>query len=98
VGLETVKDVIADLNKLWLRFVINDFDCRFGNKIFTLIQQTQIAIDAFKENKIRNQSVDILARQENQIPVAIADMQKRNISVKFLESILLLLRHSGFGC
>jgi hypothetical protein len=56
VGLETVKDVIADLNKLWLRFVINDFDCRFGNKIFTLIQQTQIAIDAFKENKIRNQS------------------------------------------
>jgi hypothetical protein len=74
-------------NKLWLRFVINDFDCRFGNKIFTLIQQTQIAIDAFKENKIRNQSVDILARQENQIPVAIADMQKRNISVKFLESI-----------
>jgi hypothetical protein len=60
-------------NKLWLRFVINDFDCRFGNKIFTLIQQTQIAIDAFKENKIRNQSVDILARK-NQIPVA--DMQK----------------------
>jgi hypothetical protein len=63
-------------NKLWLRFVINDFDCRFGNKIFTLIQQTQIAIDAFKENKIRNQSVDILARQENQIPVAIADIAK----------------------
>jgi hypothetical protein len=63
-------------NKLWLRFVINDFDCRFGNKIFTLIQQTQIAIDAFKENKIRNQSVDIL-RQENQIPVAIADCKKR---------------------
>jgi hypothetical protein len=82
VGLETVKDVIA-WNKLWLRFVINDFDCRFGNKIFTLIQQTQIAIDAFKENKIRNQSVDILARQENQIPVAIADIASENISVKF---------------
>jgi hypothetical protein len=64
--------------------VINDFDCRFGNKIFTLIQQTQIAIDAFKENKIRNQSVDILARQEDQIPVAIADIAKsENISVKF---------------
>jgi DNA-binding IscR family transcriptional regulator len=28
----------------------------------------------------------------------IADVQKRKISVKFLESILLLLRHSGFGC
>jgi hypothetical protein len=63
-------------NKLWLRFVINDFDCRFGNKIFTLIQQTQIAIDAFKENKIRNQSVDILARQENQILLLLLILQK----------------------
>jgi DNA-binding IscR family transcriptional regulator len=40
-----------------------------------------------------------LARQENQTPVAIADIAKsENISVKFLESIFLLLRHWFFGC
>jgi DNA-binding IscR family transcriptional regulator len=36
-----------------------------------------------KENKIRNKGIDILARQENQTPVAIADIAKsENISVK----------------
>jgi hypothetical protein len=77
LGLETVKDVIADLNKLWLRFVINDFDCRFGNKIFTLIQQTQIAIDAFKENKIRNQSVDIFGAKKIRSLLLLLILQKR---------------------
>jgi hypothetical protein len=61
-------------NKLWLRFVINDFDCRFGNKIFT--KPTQIAIDAFKENKIRNQSVDILAPRRSD-PLLLLILQKR---------------------
>jgi Rrf2 family protein len=38
-----------------------------------------------------------LARQEDQTPVAIAEIAKaEHISIKFLESILLLLRHSGF--
>jgi hypothetical protein len=61
-------------NKLWLRFVINDFDCRFGNKIYEFNKHK--SIDAFKENKIRNQSVDILARQENQTLLLLLILQK----------------------
>ena len=38
-----------------------------------------------------------LARQKNNTPIQIAEIAKsENISLKFLESILLLLRHSGF--
>jgi hypothetical protein len=33
--------------------------------------------NAFKENKIRNKGIDILARQENQTPVAIAAIAKK---------------------
>jgi Rrf2 family protein len=50
-----------------------------------------------KKTKYGIKALTFLARQENQTPVAIADIAKsENISVKFLESILLLLRHSGF--
>jgi Rrf2 family protein len=49
-----------------------------------------------KKTKYGIKALTFLARQENQTPVAIADIAKsENISVKFLESILLLLRHSG---
>ena len=49
-----------------------------------------------KKTKYGIKSLTFLARQENQTPVAIAAIAKsENISVKFLESILLLLRHSG---
>ena len=50
-----------------------------------------------KKTKYGIKALTFLARQEDQTPVAIADIAKsENISVKFLESILLLLRHSGF--
>ena len=50
-----------------------------------------------KKTKYGIKAVTFLARQENQEPVAIAEIAKsENISIKFLESILLLLRHSGF--
>ena len=50
-----------------------------------------------KKTKYGIKALSFLARQENQIPVPIADIAKsENISIKFLESILLLLRHSGF--
>ncbi|MFT7396140.1 MAG: Rrf2 family protein [Flavobacterium sp.] len=49
-----------------------------------------------KKTKYGIKALTFLARQENQTPVAIAAIAKsENISVKFLESILLLLRHSG---
>lgn len=50
-----------------------------------------------KKTKYGIKALTFLARQENQEPVAIAEIAKsENISIKFLESILLLLRHSGF--
>lgn len=50
-----------------------------------------------KKTKYGIKALTFLARQENQTPVAIADIAKsENISTKFLESILLLLRNSGF--
>jgi hypothetical protein len=60
--------------------VINDFDCRFGI-IFILIQQSQIAIDAFKEKYGIKALTFWRARRSN---TAIADIAKsENISVKF---------------
>ncbi len=50
-----------------------------------------------KKTKYGIKALTFLARQEDQTPVAIADIAKsENISIKFLESILLLLRNSGF--
>ncbi|GGA64628.1 Rrf2 family transcriptional regulator [Flavobacterium palustre] len=50
-----------------------------------------------KKTKYGIKALTYLARQEDQTPVAIADIAKsENISIKFLESILLLLRNSGF--
>ncbi len=50
-----------------------------------------------KKTKYGIKALTYLARREDQTPVAIADIAKsENISIKFLESILLLLRNSGF--
>lgn len=50
-----------------------------------------------KKTKYGIKALTFLARQENQTPIQIAEIAKaEHISVKFLESILLLLRHSGF--
>ena len=50
-----------------------------------------------KKTKYGIKALTFLARQENQTPIQIAEIAKsEKISVKFLESILLLLRHSGF--
>lgn len=50
-----------------------------------------------KKTKYGIKALTFLARQEDQTPVAIAEIAKsENISIKFLESILLLLRNSGF--
>lgn len=50
-----------------------------------------------KKTKYGIKALTYLARQDDQTPVAIADIAKsENISIKFLESILLLLRNSGF--
>jgi hypothetical protein len=65
---------------------------------YTLIQQSKIVTNAFKENKIRNKGIDILA-QENQTPVAIADIAKAKIfRLSFLESILCFCVILVFGC
>lgn len=50
-----------------------------------------------KKTKYGIKALTFLARQEDNTPVAIAEIAKaEHISIKFLESILLLLRHSGF--
>ncbi len=50
-----------------------------------------------KKTKYGIKALTYLARQEDNAPVAISDIAKaEHISIKFLESILLLLRHSGF--
>lgn len=50
-----------------------------------------------KKTKYGIKALTFLARQKDNSPVAIADIASaEHISVKFLESILLLLRHSGF--
>lgn len=50
-----------------------------------------------KKTKYGIKALTFLARQENQNPVQIAEIAKlEHISVKFLESILLVLKHSGF--
>jgi len=50
-----------------------------------------------KKTKYGIKALTFLARQEDQTPVQIAEIAKaEHISIKFLESILLLLRHSGF--
>ena len=50
-----------------------------------------------KKTKYGIKALTFLARQEAQTPVAIVEIAKaEHISIKFLESILLLLRHSGF--
>jgi Rrf2 family protein len=49
-----------------------------------------------KKTKYGIKALTYLARQENRIPVAIATISKsENISLKFLESILLTLRKNG---
>ena len=50
-----------------------------------------------KKTKYGIKAMTFLARQKDNSPVQIAEIAKsENISIKFLESILLLLRHSGF--
>ncbi|TRX38996.1 RrF2 family transcriptional regulator [Flavobacterium restrictum] len=50
-----------------------------------------------KKTKYGIKALTFLARQEDQTPIAISDIAKaENISLKFLESILLLLKNSGF--
>ncbi|RTY75960.1 RrF2 family transcriptional regulator [Flavobacterium sp. LS1R10] len=50
-----------------------------------------------KKTKYGIKALTFLARQKNNFPVQIAEIAKsETISIKFLESILLLLRHSGF--
>ena len=50
-----------------------------------------------KKTKYGIKALTFLARQENQTPIQISEIAKsENISIKFLESILLLLRNSGF--
>jgi len=50
-----------------------------------------------KKTKYGIKALTFLARRDDQTPVAIADIANaEHISIKFLESILLLLRHSGF--
>ncbi len=50
-----------------------------------------------KKTKYGIKALTFLARQENQAPVQIAEIAKtEHISIKFLESILLLLKNSGF--
>ncbi|MBP4142839.1 Rrf2 family transcriptional regulator [Flavobacterium sp. P4023] len=50
-----------------------------------------------KKTKYGIKAMTFLARQEDNTPVQIAEIAKsENISLKFLESILLLLRNSGF--
>lgn len=50
-----------------------------------------------KKTKYGIKALTFLARQKDNTPIAIADIANaEHISVKFLESILLLLRHSGF--
>ena len=50
-----------------------------------------------KKTKYGIKALTFLARQKDQTPVLIADIARsENISIKFLESILLLLRNSGF--
>ncbi|CAM2867315.1 transcriptional regulator, BadM/Rrf2 family [Flavobacterium succinicans] len=50
-----------------------------------------------KKTKYGIKALTFLARREDNTPVQIAEIAKaEHISLKFLESILLLLRHSGF--
>jgi Rrf2 family protein len=50
-----------------------------------------------KKTKYGIKALTYLARRENNEPVQIAEIAKsEHISIKFLESILLLLRNSGF--
>ncbi|MGO4772451.1 Rrf2 family transcriptional regulator [Flavobacterium sp. W22_SRS_FK3] len=50
-----------------------------------------------KKTKYGIKALTFLARQENQEPVQIAEIARiEKISIKFLESILLLLRNAGF--
>ena len=50
-----------------------------------------------KKTKYGIKALTYLAKREDSAPVSIATISKsENISLKFLESILLLLRHSGF--
>jgi Rrf2 family protein len=50
-----------------------------------------------KKTKYGIKALTFLARQEDNSPVQISEIAKsESISLKFLESILLVLRHSGF--
>jgi Rrf2 family protein len=50
-----------------------------------------------KKTKYGIKALTFLARREDQTPVQISEIAKaEHISIKFLESILLILRHSGF--
>ncbi len=50
-----------------------------------------------KKTKYGIKALTFLAHQVDKTPVQIAEIAKsEHISIKFLESILLLLRHSGF--
>ena len=62
-----------------------------------MLISNQKSIMLSKKTKYGIKALTFLARQENQTPVQIAEIAKaEHISLKFLESILLLLRHSGF--
>lgn len=50
-----------------------------------------------KKTKYGIKALTFLARQKDNTPIQIAEIAKsESISIKFLESILLLLRHSGY--
>lgn len=50
-----------------------------------------------KKTKYGIKALTFLARQKDHSPIQIAEIARsEQISIKFLESILLLLRHSGF--
>lgn len=50
-----------------------------------------------KKTKYGIKALTFLARQKDNTPIQIAEIAKsESISIKFLETILLLLRHSGY--
>lgn len=69
----------------------------FSQKSKICISPSKIYIVLSKKTKYGIKALTYLARRENNDPVQIAEIAKsEHISIKFLESILLLLRNSGF--
>ncbi len=68
-----------------------------NQKSLIIILKSKSVIMLSKKTKYGIKAMTFLARQEDNTPVQIAEIAKsENISLKFLESILLLLRNSGF--